>query len=215
MADVDSFRLAEWSIGTAYASISPGLPRVAQVSRLFCRGTFSLFLFSISGVAWAVTDPMDWPAWRGPSQSGVSVETGLIDQFDPAGGEGSNLLWKSEVAAGISTPIVMNGRLFTIARDSPGTPKDAEKVVCLDAVTGELLWENVYNVFLSDLPAERVGWSHVCGDPESDRIYVQGACCLFQCIDAASGRTIWAAVIERRVWDAQHLRRQDEHAHRF
>jgi outer membrane protein assembly factor BamB len=140
----------------------------------------------------AETDPLDWPEWRGPLQVGISHETGLIESFDPEGGPGSNLLWKSEVAAGISTPIVMNGRLFTIVRHLPDTPKDAEKVICLDAASGELLWENVYNVFLSDLPAERVGWSNVCGDPSTNRVYVLGACCLFQCIDAETGKTLWS-----------------------
>ncbi|MCM2374412.1 outer membrane protein assembly factor BamB family protein [Aporhodopirellula aestuarii] len=137
-------------------------------------------------------DPMDWPAWNGPNQDRVSLETGLVDRFDPKGGDGSNVIFKSELAAGISTPIVMNGRLFTIVRDQPGTPRDAEKVICLDASSGELLWENIYNVFLSDLPAERVGWSNVCGDPESNRVYALGACCLFQCLDAESGKTLWS-----------------------
>ncbi|WP_231742339.1 PQQ-binding-like beta-propeller repeat protein [Stieleria varia] len=137
-------------------------------------------------------DSLDWPNWRGPHQNGHSDDTGLIDSFDPDGGPGSNVLWKSETAAGISTPIVMDGRLFTIVRDQPGTPKDAEKVIALDAATGELLWENVYNVFLSDLPAERVGWSNVCGDPATQRVFVLGACCFFQCMDAKSGQTVWS-----------------------
>ncbi len=140
----------------------------------------------------ANAEPSDWPSWRGPQQNGISAETGLIDRFDPQGGPGSNVLWKSDVAAGISTPIVMHGRVFTIVRDRPGTPQDAEKVIALDATTGELLWQNVYNVFLSDLPAERVGWSNVCGDPATDRVYALGACCYFQCIDATSGATVWA-----------------------
>lgn len=135
---------------------------------------------------------MDWPHWRGPHQNGVSNEVGLIDEFNPKGGEGSNVLWKNEEAAGISTPIVMNERLFTIVRDSPGTPQDAEKVICLDANSGELLWENIYNVFLSDVPAERVGWSHVSGDPETNRVYALGVACLLQCIDGESGKTVWS-----------------------
>ncbi len=146
---------------------------------------------SFTSMASAATDPMDWPSWRGPHQNGVSHEVGLIDEFDPKGGEGSNVVWKSEEASGISTPIVMNGRLFTIVRDSPGTSNDAEKVICLDAATGKVLWENVYNVFLSDVPAERVGWSHVTGDPETNRVYALGACCLLQCIDGETGKTLW------------------------
>ncbi len=140
----------------------------------------------------SASDSLDWPNWRGPHQNGVTTETGLIDRFDPKGGEGSNLIWKNEAAAGISTPIVMNGHVFAIVRDSPGTPKDREKVICLDADSGELIWENIYNVFLSDLPAERVGWSNVAGDPETGNVFSQGACCYFQCIDGRSGKTLWA-----------------------
>lgn len=133
-----------------------------------------------------------WPSWRGPSQNSHSEATGLIDEFNPKGGPESGVLWKSEEASGISTPIVMNGRLMTIVRHMPGTPKDAEKIVALNAQTGELLWENVYNVYLTDLPAERVGWANLCGDPASDRVYALGACCLFQCVNAETGQTVWS-----------------------
>lgn len=146
----------------------------------------------VGGSAATIADELDWANWRGPFQNGTSPETGLIDRFDPKGGSGSNVVWKSEIASGISTPIVMNGRVFTIVRDQPGTSQDAEKVIALDAVSGDLLWENVYNVFLSDLPAERVGWSNVCGDPELDRVYALGACCLLQSIDATTGETAWS-----------------------
>ncbi|WP_461509157.1 PQQ-binding-like beta-propeller repeat protein [Rhodopirellula baltica] len=146
----------------------------------------------VGGSAATIADELDWANWRGPFQNGTSSETGLIDRFDPKGGSGSNVLWKSEIASGISTPIVMNGRVFTIVRDQPGTSQDAEKVIALDADSGDLLWENVYNVFLSDLPAERVGWSNVCGDPELDRVYALGACCLLQSIDATTGETAWS-----------------------
>ncbi len=160
---------------------------LVQFRGLFCAALFVSFGSTALGI-----DPMDWAHWRGPHQNGISDEVGLIDRFDPQGGEQSNVLWKSQEAAGISTPIVMGNRLFTIVREAPGTPQEAEKVICLDAKTGEKLWQNVYNVFLSDVPAERVGWSHVTADPETNRVYALGACCLLQCIDAETGQTIWA-----------------------
>lgn len=137
-------------------------------------------------------DALDWPQWRGPEQNGISRETGLIDRFNPRGGEGSNVLWKSEEAAGISTPIVMNGKLYTIVRDQPDSPRDGEKVVCLDAATGKKLWENRYNVFLSDVPAERVGWANCAGEPATGHVYVLGSSSLLQCLDGETGKTIWS-----------------------
>ena len=51
-------------------------------------------------------------------------------------------------------------------RDKPGTETEGEKVVCVDAATGEQLWQHRFNVYLTDVPDTRVGWSSVVGDPD-------------------------------------------------
>ncbi|MEX2113703.1 MAG: PQQ-binding-like beta-propeller repeat protein, partial [Pirellulales bacterium] len=140
----------------------------------------------------AKIDPLDWPHWRGPEQNGISRETGLIDTWDPdAEGTSGNVLWKNTELGGISTPIVLRGKLYTIVRADPGTRSEGEKVICVDAVTGKKIWENKYNVFLSDVPAERVGWSCVTGDPTTGKIYALGACGFLQCMDGETGKTLW------------------------
>ncbi|MCA9241195.1 MAG: PQQ-binding-like beta-propeller repeat protein [Planctomycetales bacterium] len=136
-------------------------------------------------------DPLDWPVWRGPNYNGVSEETGLPAEWDPKGGPGSNLLWKSAELAGRSTPIVMRGKLYTLTRDKPGTDQEGEKVVCVDAATGKPLWEYRFNVYLSDVPDTRVAWSSVCGDPETGRVYAQGVCGYFCCLDGDTGELVW------------------------
>ncbi len=137
-------------------------------------------------------DPLDWPGWRGPEQNGISRETGLIDRWDPDGGADGNVLWKNAELGGISSPIVLGGKLYTIVRDQPDTKLEMEKVICVDAATGKKLWENKFYVYLSDVPAERVGWSSCVADPTTGRIYALGVCGYFQCIDGDSGRTIWS-----------------------
>ncbi len=140
----------------------------------------------------------DWPFWRGPRYDGVSLETGLIDDFDPDGGEGSNVAWKNTEVTGRSTPIVMGGRLYTLTRNAEGTPEEGEKVICLDAKTGKVLWENKFNVWLSDVPDTRVGWSSVVGDPETGNVYALGVCGYFQCINGKTGETIWSVPMHER-----------------
>ncbi len=135
-------------------------------------------------------DPMDWPNWRGPEQNRISRETGLIDKWDPESGE--NVLWKNTEAAGICSPIVLNGKVYLQVRYKPDTKEEQEEVICVDANTGKTLWENRWNVYLSDVPAERVGWSPVVGDPETGRIYAQGVNGYFSCIDGETGKTIWS-----------------------
>jgi outer membrane protein assembly factor BamB len=49
----------------------------------------------------------------------------------------------------------------------------------------------VFNVYLSDVPAERVGWSAVSADPRTNTVFAHGVCGVFTAIDAATGRTKW------------------------
>jgi outer membrane protein assembly factor BamB len=133
-------------------------------------------------------DPLDWPYWRGPEMNGVSREKNLPASWDP---EGENLLWKSETLGTRSTPIVMQGKLYTLCRHQPATLEEAEKVVCADVETGEILWEHVFNVYLSDVPDTRVGWSSVVGDPETGNVIALGVCGYFVCLNA-EGEVVWS-----------------------
>jgi outer membrane protein assembly factor BamB len=133
-------------------------------------------------------DPLDWPNWRGPEFSGTSREKNLPETWST---EGENLLWRKEEFATRATPIVMNGKLYTVCRAFPETTMEGEKVVCADAATGALIWESVHNIFLSDAPAERVGWSSVCGDPATGKVYLLGLGSHFQCLDGETGKVIW------------------------
>jgi outer membrane protein assembly factor BamB len=137
-------------------------------------------------------DPLDWPSWRGPEQNGVSRELGIVVEWDPAAeGTAGNVLWRNRELGGISTPIVMRGKLYTIVRSEPGTNREGEKVVCVDAATGNKLWESVNNVYLSDVPAERIGWSGCAGDPATGKVYAFGACGLLKCLDGDTGKILW------------------------
>ncbi len=141
-----------------------------------------------AGDAWKAA-PMDWPHWRGPEMNGISRETGLVSEWS---NRGQNVIWKSEELAGRCSPIVMNGKLYIIVRDNPGTKEEGEKVVCVDALTGEKLWQSRFNVFLSDVPDTRVGWSSVVGDPETGNVFALGVCGYFQCLNGETGETIWS-----------------------
>ncbi len=130
----------------------------------------------------------DWPHWRGPTLNGLSAETGLPEKLNP---KDDSLVWRKEEFASRSTPVIMDGRLYLVCRANPETTEEGEKTVCVDANTGELLWESVHNIFLSDAPAERVGWSSVVCDPETGNVYVLGLGCLFQCLNGKTGEVIW------------------------
>ena len=159
-----------------------------------CRMRFSPLVFAAACLLGLVAFPAClagewWPDWRGPAQDRQYAGRSLPTSFDPA--TGTNVLWKSEAAGGISTPVIVRGKLYTLVRHKPGTKEEAEKVLCLDARTGSVLWENVFNVYLSDVPAERVGWSAVIADPKTNTVFAHGVCGVFTAIDATTGRTKW------------------------
>ena len=133
----------------------------------------------------------EWTDWRGPLENRHAAADGVyVDSFDPE--KGTNILWKNEEAGGISTPVIMAGKLFTLVRHKPGTTEEAEKLLCLDATTGKKIWENIFNVYLSDVPAERVGWSAVVCDPVTNTVFAHGVCGVFTAVDAATGTTRWS-----------------------
>jgi len=154
-------------------------------------------------LAWAASDVMaEWAHWRGPLMNGVSTEKNLPATWSP---DGENLLWKNKVG-GMSTPIVMNDRIYVMGRANevpfggePGKPetlivgpKTQETVVCIDANTGKTLWQHAENVTQSDAPFHRLGWSSVTGDPATGRVYAMFVMCQFVCLDGATGKAIWS-----------------------
>ncbi|MDC0274469.1 PQQ-binding-like beta-propeller repeat protein, partial [Planctomycetaceae bacterium] len=141
---------------------------------------------TVSAQPWTA-DPMDWPFWRGPEQNGISREKNLSDSINP---KSDSLKWAKPELGSRSTPIVMNGKLYVIKNKNQGTDLEIEQVICADAETGDILWQNDFNVFLSDVPNTRVGWSSVTGDPSTGNVFALGVCGLFRCIDS-DGKTLW------------------------
>ena len=128
----------------------------------------------------------NWPTWRGPNQDGTSSETGLISTWSV---EGENLLWQTEFI-GRSTPIVLNGRVYVIGRVGKDITEQ-ERIACLDAETGELIWNYQFNVFHTTISFNRVGWTSLAGDPETGNIYAHGVQGLFFCFDK-DGNILWS-----------------------
>ena len=111
----------------------------------------------------------DWPEWRGPTRDGVSTEKGLPDRWSPAG---ENLLWKKPYGSR-STPVIVGDRLYLLHPVGKGELLQ-EQVLCLNANTGDVIWDYKYNVFHSDVPPWRLGWSSPAVDIATGNVYVFG-----------------------------------------
>jgi len=142
----------------------------------------SFFVFPFSLVA----SGSDWPNWRGPARDGHSAETGLPTRWSK---QGENLVWKAPYG-GRSAPIVMGGRVFLFNSSGEGESMQ-ERVMCLNANTGKLIWEHRLNVYESDVPPRRIAWSSPTGDPATGNVYVFGACNELTAL-SNDGKILWS-----------------------
>ncbi len=135
-----------------------------------------------------VSRAADWPNWRGPEQTGMTREKALVTSWSPAG---ENVIWRIPME-GRTTPIILGGRLYAItpAGDVNDKVSIQERVVCLDANDGKLLWEKRFNVFDSDIVQQRLGWTAMVGDPETGNVYAHLTGGEFVCF-GRDGKILW------------------------
>src|SRR3989442_15431560 len=91
----------------------------------------SLVLMFLSSAADA-PDPESWSRFRGPNGSGVSISTRLPAELGPD----TNVIWKTALPFGHSSPALTRDRIFLTA-----TRSDRLVTICLDRQTGKILWE--------------------------------------------------------------------------
>ncbi len=123
-----------------------------------------------------------WPFVRGPAYNGHSLETNLADEW-PA--EGPPILWTRKLGQGYSAFVATGDRVYTQGQNVTG-----QYVYCLQAETGETVWEYRY-----DWPYEAAG---VYPGPRSTptlshgRLFFTSPDGLLCCLDQSSGDRIWS-----------------------
>ena len=157
-------------------------------------GLLILLTTALSAAPFARAD--DWHQWRGPHQTGVSDEKNLPEDWSAEDEE--NLLWVNNIG-GMSSPIVMNNKLYTWTRagevEAAGTlipgQQTQEAFVCIDGNTGKELWRHLESMTQTDVPFHRLGWGNPVGDPKANRVYGLGSQCTLLCLDGDTGKVIW------------------------
>ena len=84
-------------------------------------------VFTLIAIGCLAAEAQDWPRFRGPNGSGVSEATALPVEFGPA----RNLLWRTPVPAGHSSPVLAGDRVLLTACE-----QDRLITLCLDRDTG-------------------------------------------------------------------------------
>src|ERR1700738_461522 len=78
----------------------------------------------------------DWPQFLGPQRDGVSQEKGLLPSWPK---EGPRQIWRRNVGAGYSGPVVAGTQLIVFHRIG-----DEEVIECLNATDGKASWKKSY-----------------------------------------------------------------------
>ncbi|MHC4994671.1 MAG: outer membrane protein assembly factor BamB family protein [Planctomycetota bacterium] len=126
-----------------------------------------------------------WLSWRGPQQTGTSLETNLPDQWQLGG---VNDLWSLDLS-GRGTPVIANGRAYIWGYRGE---KDqlVEVFMAVDAETGEKIWEHEFADFLSDVIYDRYAIGAPAVDAETGNIYLMTTPGLMMCF-GADGEILW------------------------
>ena len=139
----------------------------------------------------------DWPRWLGPNGDSVWSEVGVIGEFPQ---EGLKANWRRPVGLGYSGPAVANGKVYVMDYvktsgevTNRATWKDKleghERILCLSAATGEILWEHEYarQYFLAFPSGPR------CTPTIADgKVYALGTEGDLVCLNADTGEKLWS-----------------------
>jgi outer membrane protein assembly factor BamB len=122
----------------------------------------------------------DWPQFLGPARDGTSTETGL--QKDVAA---APVRWTRPRGESYAAPSIQDGLLIHHARF-----QSLEKVECLDAVTGVLVWSDEYPTSYQDR-FNYLNGPRATPAIDGERVYTLGAQGVLGCYRLQDGRLLW------------------------
>lgn len=119
----------------------------------------SIFALIVVGQTALAATPQ-WPQFRGPNGSGVAEDARPPVHF----GADTNLLWKTALPPGHSSPVGWEQRIFLTAFD-----REAKKLetICLSRDTGKIRWRH-------DVPVEKIEKVHTISNPAASTPVTDG-----------------------------------------
>ena len=126
----------------------------------------------------------DWPRFRGPSGDGSWNPPGLsadLAKLVP------RQLWKQKLGGGYGGVTVAEGRVYVMDRQTQ--PEEMERILCLDAKDGAVLWQHACPVVYGALDYGNGPRASVT--IHQGRAFALGALGHAVCLDAATGDVKW------------------------
>lgn len=131
----------------------------------------------------------NWSNWRGPLQTGASLESFRDYQFNP------EPVWTDAIASQ-GTPVIHKGRLYSWGYRGKG-PDLEEVLQARDEATGKVLWERTNHDFMSDTVYDRYTIGAATVDPETENVIVASAYGMVNCF-TKDGEPVWEQSLMER-----------------
>ncbi|MBM4073314.1 MAG: serine/threonine protein kinase [Planctomycetes bacterium] len=131
----------------------------------------------------------DWPQFRGPNCSGISLsKKPLPVEFSAR----KNVRWSADIGEAVSSPVVASGRVFTTAMIGDGDRHNFA-ILAFDAATGKKLWHREFDAGQKPLPYIEKTNSYASSTPAADaeRVYFYFTRLGLMALDARTGGIVW------------------------
>jgi outer membrane protein assembly factor BamB len=127
-----------------------------------------------------------WTDFRGPDRDGQYREMEILTQWSG----GLEELWRQRVGGGYASFVIADGKAYTIEQR-----RDQEVVAAYEMKTGRELWTNSWEAHFQ----EPMGGNGPRATPtwNEGMIYAQGAEGELRCLEADTGKVLWAKNILR------------------
>ena len=130
----------------------------------------------------------DWPQWRGADRRGVWTETGIVETFPQAG---LQVDWRVPVHEGYAGPAVAEGRVFVVDARHVGAYDVVERIVCIDELSGDVLWEHEWEANYTGLSSTWATGPRATPTVDGDRVYALGATGMLRALRVDTGELLW------------------------
>lgn len=155
-----------------------------------------LLVCLVSAIAVRPASGDDWSQWLGNQRDSHWRESDIVEKIPDSG---PVVRWRVPISGGYTGPAVVNHRVYvmdyvtdeerTANPDARTKLAGKERVLCLDARTGKVIWKHEYSCpYEISYPAGPRATPTV----EGDRVYTLGAEGDLLCLDAQEGTVVWS-----------------------
>lgn len=137
----------------------------------------------------------DWPDFLGPQRDSKSPETGILTDWS----SGLKIVWQLPLGESYGIGTVAEGRYYQFDRLG-----SAARVRCLDAETGEPVWQFTYPTDYTDIYGYN-GGPRCSPIVDGDRLYVFGVDGMLYCLRTSDGTEIWSVDTQRKFGVVQNF----------